>query len=128
MNQSLERSIEQEELEFIGPDFNFNGYCNARYRMRNTSVRLGDIEVPTRVEALNTRGEWQQFPVVFIHYGTYEAMKNNDGQLVMFLPGGKYTSKPYSPITDRELYQQAKKLGLTMGKQSGIQSIVKEEE
>ena len=115
-------------IEFLGPDFNFNGYCDARYRMSNTAVDLGDVQVPSRVEALNTRGEWQQFPVVFVHYITDGARQSGFGLFVMFLPGGKYSSRPYDASTDRDTYQKADSLGLTEGSRALVQSIVREEE
>ena len=128
MPQTLEKAIEQEGVDFIGPDFSSNGYCNARYRVSKHSVRLVDTEVPARVEVLNTKGKWQQHPVVFIHYGDHEARKNEEGILVMFLPGGKYTSCLYKPLTGVDLYRFAKNLGITRGSMAFIHSIVKEEE
>lgn len=130
MNQILDNNCKIRKYKFInflGPDFNNNGYCDARYRMSEHSIDLAGTDVPTKVEVLNTGGGWQQHPVVFIHYGSYEARKNCGGSLIIFLPKGRYTSRPYDPFFDGGLYKQAEEFGLTKGSQIDVKSIAKEE-
>ena len=109
-------------LEFIGPNYNVNGYSEAKYRMINDDIALiGDpkLKVPSKLEVWNKDREWQQHPVVFMH----------QDHLIMFLPGGKYTSKFYRPFSDgRKILQNATDLGLTKGSRANIASMVKREE
>jgi hypothetical protein len=129
-DKTLEQTVGEEKTgykEFIAPDFTNNGYCNAKYRASDASIQLGDLKVPVRVEVLNSKEEWQQHPVVFIHYGNYEGRKAGRGMLIIFLPNGNYSSRPYDSGAYRDLYKKAEELGVTKGNQSGIHSIAKEE-
>lgn len=115
----------EEYVEWTGPSF--DGNC-ARYRTSNRTVQLVDMDVPSKVEILNERGKWQSHPVVFINYGTYEALKNMEGTLVIFLPNRTYTSHKWNSFTsDIDLYNQAELLGLTVGDRSFIKKVVWEE-
>jgi len=129
MGLNLEKTVAGEYIEFTGPDFNENGYSNARYRRSTCSVKVEDVEFPARVEVLNMHGKWQQHPIVFIHYGTYDAHKKGRRSLVMILANGKYSIKAYNPqSSDRDIYAKAEKLGLTRGNRTSVRSIVREEE
>ena len=88
MNQTLEHKVEQGKFECIGPDFTNNCYCNARYRINKNTIQLEDVKVPISVEVLNRKGKWQQHPVVFVHYGSYEALKNGMELWLCFLGMG----------------------------------------
>jgi len=124
-NTIKDTNIKHGKYEFIGPDFTNNGYSNAHYRISKNTIHLEDIDVPSHLEVLNKNGEWQQHPVVFMHYGTYETLKYNTGTLIIFLKEGKYTSSSFDALAGRR-YERAKKLGLTLGNQSEIKSIPKD--
>ena len=119
-------SIRSERFEWTGPDFGNNCYSDARYRSSSKTVRLDNIDVLANLEVLNKEDNWQRHPVVFIHYGNYESLKNGEGNLIIFLPNGKWTSCLYSHLDSR--YRLAEKIGLTRGIQSGIKPILRREE
>ncbi|HYD03420.1 MAG TPA: hypothetical protein VEC16_03925 [Alphaproteobacteria bacterium] len=112
--QTLDKKLEGRR-EFFFPNFNDNGYNCSKYRMSDEVVKFEGLKLPSRVEVLNTSGEWQQFPVIFIHRGTYENAKKNAGSLIIFLAGGSYTSRNYNSFNDDKLLKDAKNLGLTEG-------------
>jgi hypothetical protein len=132
MNQTIDNTVEDETKEFLGSNFNYNGYCAAKYRMSSETVTLKtdsvNMEVPRRLEALNTKSEWQQHPVVFKHYGSYENRKQGIYDLVIFLPRGCHTSwfSGCSPFENKRIYEEAERLGLTEGDTMDIKSFPKE--
>lgn len=116
----------EEYVKWTGPSFDGS---HARYRTSIRTVQLLYMNVPSKVEVLNERGKWQSHPVVFINYGTYEALKNMEGIIVIFLPNKTYTSYKWNPFTsDIDLYNQAELLGLTVGDRSFIKKLVLEED
>ena len=132
MNGTLEQ-VAEEMREWIGPDFNYNCYCDAKYRISNQSVKIMDVKVPARVEAIRDNGTWAQHPVVFKRYGSYEAMKEGNAILITFLASGGYHSRPFGSFagnnySDAQFYQEAERLGLTKGSTSFVKSFVREEE
>src|SRR3989344_3738768 len=100
MAKALKQVTRQNWIEFVGPNFDYGGYCSARYRVSPNIVELMNTQVPARVEALSQNGEWKQHPVIFTRYGSYEALKNGEKLLVMFLSQRSYTSRLFS-FSDR---------------------------
>ncbi|MDP1695106.1 MAG: hypothetical protein Q8L34_06215 [Candidatus Woesearchaeota archaeon] len=135
MTETLEVTLElqmQEFTQFLGPNFEQNNWCQALYRKSLTTVQLPRPEkcenippqgkphiiVPEQLLVQTTKGQWQQHPVVFLHYGTYEALKYRHGSLVVFLADRGYAQIPYDTFMGPPLeafYEEAKRLGLTSG-------------
>lgn len=113
--------------EFIGPDFNSTQHSNARYRayypikILNTTFgnHLYQIEVPSRLEVLNSIGEWQPHPVVFINNQFKKQWSNS---LILFITDKEYYKIPIDAKSDlsSKIYVEAEKLGLTTGNRENI--------
>ena len=141
MTTPLELALElqmQEFTQFLGPNFEQNNWCQALYRKSLTSVQLlrpekceyispqekPHILVPERLLVQTTKGQWQQHPVVFMHYGTYEELKYRHGSLVVFLADRRYAQIPYDTFMNPSLeafYEEAQRLGLTSGSATDLQ-------
>jgi len=132
MVETLEEITAPVMTEFIGPNFNYNGYCDARYRMSNNKIKLvnfGAFEVPMRLEALDENGKWKQHPVVFVNYGSYEARKSCEGELVIFHSGKCHSTIPFRSLSfPAELFKEAGDLGLTEGDTMFVKPIAREED
>ena len=124
-SKTLEEKVDY--IETLGTNFN-NPYAKAKYKISKKTINLGEFEVPGDVQVLNKDEKWQDHPVVFIDYGNYEAYKQGKSTLIVFLVGGKWTSRNYNPFCDLEVYKQAEKLGLTKGNRSDVKEFPKEED
>ncbi|MBU2497146.1 MAG: hypothetical protein KJ767_03750 [Nanoarchaeota archaeon] len=116
--------------EFEGPNHEVNGYALALFRSYGPVLELvGErtywnsrygaeshiINVPSRLEVLNNKGEWQQHPVIFDHHN----------HLTIFLAGRGYYSIYNGISNDKKLYEQAKEKGLTQGSIFNLKLIPK---
>ena len=124
-NYSETKKISKEKtdlLEFLGPNMNDNGYTRAKYRINKSGILLqeetdllSELIVPTYLEALRNNDLWTPHPIVFKHYGSYDAQKEGEGLLIVFLLDGKYTFFDSRREEYRKLSERAKLLGLTEG-------------
>lgn len=124
-------------LEFIGHNYNYYGYSNARYRAYYPTIRISvtnddtgrtaELDLPSKLEALNRNGEWVKHPVVFRHDSDY---KGHNGYLIIFLMNGwqsHYLGHKWNPCLNK-FYEEARDKGLTEGNENNIMTIVKGEE
>ena len=141
MTETLEVALElqtREFTQFLGSNFEQNNWCQALYRKSLTNAQLPRPEkceniapqgrphilVPEQLLVQTTKGQWQQHPVVFPHYGTYEALKYRHGSLVVFLADQYYFRIPYDPFMNPSLeafYKEAQRLMLTSGSTINLQ-------
>lgn len=126
------KSTNPEAKEWLGPNFLQNCYCDAKYRYFSTTnitrkewEKSELLEVPYRLEVLNNQGQWQQHPVVFtrnlelvvIHLMEVSSPGSIGKQL-------KYMN--LRSIDNADLYEEAKRKGLTEGSMGNIKSFVRE--
>ncbi|MDP3699221.1 MAG: hypothetical protein Q8R47_06585 [Nanoarchaeota archaeon] len=108
-------------IEYTAPDFSTNCKTNARYKRSTKTKKLVTKDkvvllVPETLEVFNTYSEWQKHPVVFYRYKDADAYIRNEGEAVIFLADGTYTSIPFSsPTMDVDLYKQASRYNLNRG-------------
>ncbi len=102
-----------------------------RLSLETVTLQVGEeiLQVPRKVEGLNTKGIWQKHPVVFFrHEGTTEQMLEvfcyeHGSPRLRGYRTGKVALSLYA-----HAYQEAAKLQLTEGDRVFLQYLVHEEE
>jgi|SRR3989344_509330 len=118
---SIDRTIHRPGyIEFSAPDFSTDGCSNAQYRRSVENITLttikGTITVPKDLDFLDQQGKWHSHPVIFSRYQDPDAYARNEGEVIIFLADGNYTTIPFcTKAMEKKLYQEAATYRLNEG-------------